>query len=154
MKALWNDIRQHPRSAVLFAVTWLSLIAYTFASWGRGMSDVAYLIHWVSPIIAGALVGWWRFPIREGLLVGRTRFAPAPLAGVLVVLCTVTVVLAREAAVALFSGRFNAAGTGDFITAWFFASVIFGLIASVLGLFGGWLSVFVRAFGKSAPRQT
>lgn len=146
MKGLWNDIRQHPRSAGLFIVGWLSLFAYTFASWGRGMPRLAYLIHWISPIVAGALVGWWRFPTREGLLVDRRRFAGAPLAGILVAFCTVSVVFAREAAVALLSGKFDAAGAADFVVAWLLASLILGIIASVLGLFGAWLSRLLRAF--------
>lgn len=126
MKALWSDIRQHPHSAGLFVVGWLSLFAYTFASWGRGMSDLAYLMHWLSPIVAGALVGWLRFPTREGLLVDRRRFAGAPLAGILVAFCAVSVVFAREAAAALLSGEFDAAGAAGFVVAWLLASLIFG----------------------------
>ena len=152
MNRLWSDIRQHSFSAGCFFVCWLALFAFTFATFTSGMSNLAYVLHLLSPVAAGALVGWWRYPAREGLLSGGWRIAGAPLAAILVALFTVSVVFLREGTLALLSGNWQFADFGGFVLGWLVASAILGSISSVFGLFGALLSGLVaKHVKKTSP---
>jgi hypothetical protein len=140
MKDLWKDVGSHPKSAGAFFMCWLAVFAYTFLVWKRGIPMQAMALHLAMPVLSGALVAWWRFPRREGLLVRGWRPAGPPLSGMLVAVVAVSVVFLREGAVAATSGTWRAAQLGDFLLSWLVASSLFAAIASVLALLGAAVS--------------
>lgn len=105
IKRLWTDVTSHVHSAATFVLWWLGVVAFTFFSWSGGMSDLAVSLHVATAVIAGALVAWWRFPSREGLLVAGWRPAGPPLAGALVAVATVSGVFVRETTMILASNE-------------------------------------------------
>jgi hypothetical protein len=132
MRQLWRDIKAHPVSAVLFAACWLGTWAITALTWQRGMGALAVILHLLSPVIAGGLVGWWRAPVREGLLVGRGYLAGGPLAAALVILIDIAFIFGAAGIYNVLHGKWEWAG----VVAWLAFSAAFGLIALVLGLVG------------------
>jgi hypothetical protein len=145
MRLLWKDITQHPVSAGAFLLCWIAVFAWTLMTWSHGMSDLAVSLQVIATMIAGGLVGWWRYPSREGLLVNGRRPAGAPLAGALVAITTVSIVFLREAVVEIASGDWRASNTADFVLSWLVASALLGAIGSVLALFGALVSgLFAR----------
>jgi hypothetical protein len=151
MKRLWMDISTHPISAGGFLVCWLAVYGYTFLTWSRGISNLAVLLHLASPVISGALVAWWRFPLHESLLDGRWRPAGPPLSGVLVAVVVVSVVFLREGVRAGLSGSWRVADAGGFLLSWLVAAALLGAIGSVLALFGAVLS---RSLAGHLKKQT
>ena len=148
MKALGRDIAQHPVSAGAFLMCWIAVFAWTFMTWSHGMSDVAVTFQVLATMIAGGMVGWWRYPLREGLLVNGRRPAGAPLAGALVAIATVSVVFLREAVVVIASAEWRGSSAADFVLSWLVASALLGAIGSVFGLFGALVSGFVAKHFK------
>ena len=154
MRQLWGDVSRHPVAAGCFVLYWVALYVFTFSTWSRGMSNLAVLFHLASPVIAGALVGWWRYPRWESLLDGRWRIAGAPLSGAILALVIVSVVFVREAVQALASGNARIGAAGGMILSWLVASVILGAIAAVLALFGALLSRSVAGvLRRRVPRS-
>lgn len=153
MRQLWSDVSSHPAAAGCFFSYWVAVFALTFVTWSRGMSDVAVLWHLTTPVIAGALVGWWRYPRWESLLDGRWHLREAPLSGAIVAVVVVSVVFLREGAQALVSGHAHIGAVGGMIVSWLLASVILGAIGSVLALFGGLVSRSVAGvLRRQVPR--
>jgi len=70
MRKLWQDIQTHQRAAVLFLVYWLACTVVALSVWFDTTQGAVLLA--TSPLIAGALVGWWRSSerIRGGMLAG------------------------------------------------------------------------------------
>lgn len=153
MKQLWNDVSMHRLSASCFLLCWLAIFVYSFGTWNRGMSDLAVLLHLAAPVCSGAMVAWWRFPSREGLLVNHWRPAGPPLSGIIVAFVTVSAVFFREAALAVASGRWRLGNLGGFLLGWVLASAILSAIAAVLALFGAVLSRPVAARVKKGRKK-
>jgi hypothetical protein len=66
MRKLWHDIQTHQRAAVAFLVYWVA------AALAAAEDSPGLLLLFATPLIAGALMGWWRSTerIRGGLLTG------------------------------------------------------------------------------------
>lgn len=131
-RQLWRDIRAHRVSAGVFLAYWAATWAITALTWQAGMGQVAVILHLLSPVIAGGLVGWWRAPVREGLLVGRGYLAGGPLAAALVILIDIAFIFGAAGVYALHRGTWQWAG----VVAWLAFSAAFGLIALLFGLVG------------------
>lgn len=154
MRQLLRDIVAHPVSAGSFLLCWLLIFAYTFPSGTPGIPDVVVLLHLAMPVLSGALVGWWRFPLREGLLANRWRPAGPPLSGILVAVVAVSVVFVREGVESVASGTWRLAHIGGFLVSWLGATAVFAAIGSVFGLFGALLSRPLAGLVKpSGPRK-
>jgi hypothetical protein len=61
---LWQAIRSHPRTTLLFILLWIATWVGTVVTWERdpagysvGMSPIAIPFHFVLPTLLGALVG-------------------------------------------------------------------------------------------------
>ena len=132
MRRLWRDIEGHPFPAALFLVYWLAAWAITYLTWFGGMAPPAVILHLLSPVIAGGLVGWWRAPTREGLLVGRGHLAGGPLAAALVILIDIAFIFGLDGLHGLLQGKWEWGGVAE----WLEWSAVFGLLALVLGLIG------------------
>jgi len=136
MRQLWHDIEAHRLSAGLFFVYWLLAWAITLLTWQRGMAPVPVTLHLLSPVVAGGMVGWWRAPAREGLLVGRGYLAGGPLAAALVVLADIALIFGAAGLDGLIHGRLRVAGAVEWLVGGVAFSAVFGLIALVLGMLG------------------
>jgi hypothetical protein len=154
VRQLWADVSRHAVAAGGFLLYWVAVYVFTFATWSRGMSNRAVLFHVASPVIAGALVGWWRYPRWESLLDRRWHMAEAPLAGAILALAIVSVVFVREAVQGLASGNAHIGAAGGMIFSWLVASVLLGAIGAVLALFGALLSRLVAGvLRRRVPRS-
>ena len=80
MRKLWHDIQTHQLVSVLFLVYWLASTVFALNVWFDTTRGAVLLA--TSPLIAGALVGWWRSSerIRGGVLAGVLSGALASLA--------------------------------------------------------------------------
>ena len=146
MRRLWQEINDHRRPSALFLTYWLAAWAVTALTWSGGMGALAVILHLFSPVIAGGMMGWWRAPEREGLLVGRGHLAGGPLAGALVMLANVALTFVAAAVAALLNGTWEWAGFVE----WLAFSAAFGLLGLVLGLGGALVgSAFARGIGES-----
>lgn len=132
---------------MLFLAWWAGIFAFTFATWSGGMPDLAVSLHVATAVLAGALVAWWRFPVRDGLLI-RWRPAPPSMAGAIVAIAVVSVVFIREALVATTAGEWSLAGVAEFLASWLVASVILGAIGLLCGLAGGMAAGLVGKYFK------
>ena len=103
MRRLWHDIATHRVAAVLFLVCWMVVYALHLLRWRRtylppGRDDMApevVVLNLLLPIVAGALVAWWRSWQPENRF-GR-RFSGGMFAGALVLLLDVTIVATPSA---------------------------------------------------------
>jgi hypothetical protein len=135
MRELWRDARGHPVAAGCFLVFWLApWVAYVYLGWSSGIPTAGMVPGLLAPVVAGALVGWWRAPALESLLVDGRRIAGAPLAAVLVIVTDVTLVFAPDVVRGLGRG---APAALDAIVGWLGASVVLGLIAMLFGWLAG-----------------
>lgn len=86
MRRIWHDFRAHWRASVLFLLYWLATLTVQRMTDHGGTSNPIIVLLLTTPLIAGALVGWWRreMPerahrsrdrIRAGMLVGALSFA-------------------------------------------------------------------------------
>ncbi len=132
MQRLWHDITDHPFSVALFLVYWLAAWAITYLTWQGGMAPPAVILHLLSAVIAGGLVGWWRAPVREGLLVGRGHLAGGPLAAALVILVDIAFLFGSDWLRDLLHREWKWGG----VVEWLVWSAVFGLFGLVLGLLG------------------
>lgn len=83
MRRLWHDFQAHKRAAVMLLVYWLATLAVSFVTWYHGIPDRVVVLLLTTPLIAGALVGWWRAPTPEHAVHSRNRIGGGVLAGVL-----------------------------------------------------------------------
>jgi hypothetical protein len=138
MRRLWHDIREHPFSAVLFLGYWLAFWVMNWSlGWSSGIPGVGMIFGLSAPVIAAGLVGWWRAPTREGLLVERRQLAGGPLAAVLVILVDIALVFAPDWVRNIQGGAWEWSAVVELLG----VSVVFGL--PYIGL--GWLSARVGA---------
>ncbi len=93
MRRLWREFRSHGRMTVLFLAYWLATLLVVAMTWQPGgMAGGAGLLLLTVPLIAGALVGWWRGDLSEAAAHrSRDRITGGTLAGVLIALVTLLV---------------------------------------------------------------
>ena len=135
MWGLWSDVTSHPVSAAGFLAYWSAVwIAYWYFGWSGGIPTPGVAFGLLAPLIAGGLVGFWRAPAREGLLVAGRRLAGAPLAAALVIIADMTMLFAPAFLRAVQVGAAEWVGV---LGGWIGACAIMGLIALLLGWLGG-----------------
>lgn len=132
MRHLLSDVRRHPRSASLFLVYWLVAWGIAALTWAGGLSPLATIMHLLAPVFAGGLVGWWRAPAREGLLIGRGHLAGGPLAASLVTLASLNLLFVIAGIDALRKGEWKWEG----LLVWLVFCAVGALISLVFGLIG------------------
>lgn len=146
MRQLWHDIRTHPYSAVLFLLFWLAYwVAHWSLEWSGGIPPAGVSVGLLAPVMAGALVGWWRAPTREGLLLARRSLAGGPLAALLVILVDMVLLFAPSFFGAIVHGTREWA---EVVVSWLGASTIMGLLALAMG----WVGARVGAVLAGAVR--
>lgn len=134
MRQLWHDIRTHPFSVLLFLVYWMAFwVAHWSLDWSGGIPPAGVTVGLLAPVIAGALVGWWRAPTREGLLLGRRSLTGGPLAALLVILVDMVLLFAPSFLGAIVHGAREFVGV---VVSWLGASAIMGLLALAMGWVG------------------
>ena len=84
MKRLWHDFQAHKRAAALFLMYWLTTLAVVLVTWSHGIPGRIVILLLTTPLIAGALVGWWRASTPEHTARTRDRIMGGMLAGGLV----------------------------------------------------------------------
>lgn len=150
MRQLCRDIRTHPFSAALFMVYWLAFwAAHWSLKWSSGIPPAGVILGLLGPAIAGGMVGWWRAPTREGLLVGR-HLAGGPLAAVLVMLGDMVLLFAPDSFRALQHGIREWVGI---VVAWLAASAIMGLFAMGLGWVGALAGAALARVVRAGPTR-
>jgi hypothetical protein len=148
MRQLWHDVKRHRLSAACFLVGWLAVwIAYWYLDWSGGIPNIGVVLGLLAPPIAGSLVGWWRAPARESLLIGGRYPAGAPLAATIVIVADMALLFAPAFLRALQEGPGESVGV---LGAFLGASMIMGLIALLLGWLGG-LAGWLLASALRAP---
>ncbi|MGN6812154.1 MAG: hypothetical protein ACTHMP_14895 [Thermomicrobiales bacterium] len=123
MSELRQDIRTHPRAAVLAAmlvvVVWLGVNWFDLATFDHGELPVATLLEWLAlPCLAGA--------VAARAVGGNRGRLLAPVAGVLVILANL----------ALIAYAFRDVNPQDHHVDWDLP-LLFGLVGAVLGGLGG-----------------
>jgi hypothetical protein len=83
MRRLWHDFQAHRRAAVLFLLYWLATLAVERMTNHGGVPTPIVLLLLTTPLIAGALVGWWRGAMPERAHRSRDRITGGMLVGVL-----------------------------------------------------------------------
>ena len=145
MRQLWHDIIGHPVSAALFLGYWLAFwVMHWSLGWSSGIPGAGMIFGLSAPVIAAGLVGGWRAPTREGLLVERRHLAGGPLAAVLVILVDIVLVFVPDWVRDVQGGAWDWRA----VVVWGAVSAIFGL--PYVGL--GWLGARVGAGLASKAR--
>jgi hypothetical protein len=60
MFRLWTDVRSHKIAAMLLFLYWLATLALAVLTWDRGIPLPVVLLMFTTPLLGGALVGWWQ----------------------------------------------------------------------------------------------
>lgn len=153
IRILSHEISTHRTSALVFILWWLCVLVFTFVTETGGISDYAVSFHVATAVLAGAVVAWWRYPVRDGLLL---RWSPAPpaLAGALVAIVIVSIIFIREAINAAATREWGVARVADLLVSWVVAAAILGSIGLLCGLTGAIAAgSLARHFkNRSAPR--
>ena len=147
MQALWRNMVEHRVAAASFVLCWLSVLVWALLTSPSSMPDYAVSLQVIAAAAAGAFVGWWQFPQRDGLLAGR-RLAQGPLAGALVAVVVVTLVFLREAVLVVFADTWQLSRIPEFLISWLVASLLLGAIGSFLGMLGALSSGILAALVK------
>jgi hypothetical protein len=131
MRRMWNEGKAHRLAATLFLLYWLVAFGLDAFGWRKpenrpDMVPTIVYLHFLLPVMAGALVGWWR---RET----PGRIAGGMVAGAVVLVVDAAAVLAHQWI------AFNFGKTGDGgerITELPVFLIGIGLVGSLLGLIG------------------
>jgi hypothetical protein len=156
MRRLWRDIKDHPFSAALFLVYWLAVWgAHWYLKWNGGIPTAGLILHLLAPVIAGGLVGWWRAPTLEGLLVGRGHLAGGPLAAALVIELDIVLLFGTDQLDDVLHGKWP--GVREWLVEGFFEwlewSVAFGIFALGLGLIGAYAGAKLARVAHAGANQ-
>lgn len=127
MRKLWHDIQTHQRVAVVFLVYWVA------AALAAAEDQPRSLLLFTTPLIAGALVGWWR---------SRERIRGGLLAGVLTGALVSLVMDVREVIGWIHHGRVRGL-PGDEMLGF---NILFVVAGGLLGLAGAGLATVLHRF--------
>ena len=150
MKKLWHDIHAHQRAAVLFLVYWLATLAVIHITWTNGIPFPVVILLFTTPLIAGALVGWWRASTPERAVRSGVQIEGGMLAGVLS--AEITFLVMKGGAIDevigwIHGSRFQGGEVLEFCIACGVLGVFLGLAGSVLAII---LDRF-RRHGRPSP---
>lgn len=137
MRRIRHDIANHRASAILFLAFWLAAYALHVFGWRRpdlppGRDDMAgevIIIHLFLPVIAGALVAWWR---------GRSQAVRGALLAGAAVLLVDAIILVAPVAVR------DPYGEGSPYIAVPMAIIIFSCAGAALGFIGALITAVLR----------
>ena len=150
MRRLWRDFQAHKRAAVLLLVYWVATLAVALMTWSEGLSGQVVALLFTTPLIAGALVGWWRASTPEGAARSRDRIWGGVLAGVLSAEITLLVTkggVVDELIGWMHGDRFRGGEVLEFCIA-------SGVLGALLGLAGAVLAMIldrIRREGGAGP---
>ncbi len=146
MGKLWRDLWAHKRAAALFLLYWLATVAVVVVTWEPGgMANGALVLLLTTPLIAGALVGWWRGTMPEPAHRWRDQITGGMLAGLLTLVITLVGSIIKD-----LSGVVRDFGSqGGEILEWFIAS---GVVGAVLGSVGAALAMALGRVGHHGGR--
>lgn len=134
MQRIWDDIRTHRLASALFAAWWLALTLLNFIG-PRRSQGLEEQLHFLLPVIAGALVCWWR-------RFGPERITGGTLAGATVLLLDSALQLPRELMDALARGKELPEALKQFVDVEVLALAAFsGILGAVLGFVGALVAV-------------
>jgi len=91
MTRLWHDLQTHGLAAVLFLLYWLATLTVQRMTDYGGTPNAVVVLLLTTPLIAGALVGWWRRAMPEPAHRWRDRITGGMLVGVLTFAITMVV---------------------------------------------------------------
>jgi len=147
MRQLWREITRHPRVTWTFLFCWAALWVWTQLTRKGPTGDIAPVpgvLQLLVPILAGALVGWWRKYAaakqrsdgQGSALALQPRAAGAlgggMLVGMLLMLADVVILFSVETFYTVGAGRLDW-GAGAEVLEWLIGLGIFG---SLLGFVG------------------
>ena len=152
MRSLWHDVQAHKRAAVLFLVYWLATLAVSLVTWSGGIPGPVVVLLLTTPLIAGALVGWWRARTPEHAAHWRDRIGGGMLAGVLSAEITLLVMKGGvvDELIGWMRGWESFGQWGEVLG----FCIVGGVLGALLGLAGAGLTMIldrVRRQGRPAP---
>ena len=151
MRQLRRDITRHPRVAWTFLFCWAALWVWTQLTRKGPTGDIAPVpgvLQLLVPILAGALVGWWRKYDAAKQRSGGQGSAPAlppgtaralgggTLAGMLLMLADVVILFSVETFYTVGAGRLDW-GAGAEVLEWLIGLGIFGSLLGFVGAIVG-----------------
>jgi hypothetical protein len=83
MSRIWRDIQTHRWAALVYLVYWILTLATIVITWNQGIPGAVVALVLTNPLIAGALVVWWRVATPEKAANPVERFRVGMLTGVL-----------------------------------------------------------------------
>lgn len=139
MRRLWHDFRAHRRAAVLFFLYWLATLAVERWTFQGGIPGRIVVLLLTTPLIAGALVGWWRGAIPERAHRSRDRITGGMLAGVLS--AEITLVVAKGGLIdEVIGGMRGNPFEGGEVVEWL---IFLGVLGALLGSAGAALAMIL-----------
>ena len=137
MLRLWNDIKDHRRSTVLFMVYWLSLWVLDFSlGWNSGIPTAGMVLLFSAPVFASVMVAWWR---------DSAQYRGGALVAGLVTMGSVMLAFIPDT-LAAFNGSQGSVmeWASDAVVSMVGASLIFGVFGGLLGLIGAFIGITLR----------
>jgi hypothetical protein len=83
MSRIWRDIQTHRWAALVYLVYWILTLATIVITWNQGIPGAVVALVLTNPLIACALVVWWRVATPEKAANPVERFRVGMLTGVL-----------------------------------------------------------------------
>lgn len=137
MRRLWNDIKKHRRSTILFMIYWLSLWGLEFSlGWNSGIPTVGLVLLFSAPVLASVMIAWWRESgqYRGGALVAG-----------LVTMGSVVFAFIPDTLANLNGGEGSVMEWAvDAVISMVGAILFFGIFGGLLGLFGAFIGIALR----------
>jgi hypothetical protein len=131
MRRLWNEIKDHQLASAIFLIYWLIVFGLDVFRWHKPanrpddmLRSVLYL-HFLLPVIAGAMVSWWR-RYRSGGITG------AMLAGAAVLVLDAAAVLTWH----FFDFRYWESSSNESVFELPVLLIALALFGALLGLIG------------------
>ena len=132
MRRLWHDAKAHKLAAALFLMYWLMTLVIDFVTWFYGMPGEVVILFLTTPLIAGALVGWWRTSTPERPVRLRDRIMGGMLVGGLVAGSTWLLMRGGVVNEAIGWMRGHGSRWGEMIVLWI-GSVVLGVFLGLIG---------------------
>lgn len=137
MIRLWQDFQAHKLATILLLVYWLTTLVVATITWNGGIPGQIVSLLLTTPLIAGALVGWWRASMPKCTTRFRDQISGGMLVGVLsaeIILLVMRGGIVSELTGWMHGDRFRAGEVLEFFIASGFIGVFLGLVGALFAI--------------------